>query len=77
MSSHSGWFFRVTAVVERYSGPEPPAGVTEVRVVREVQALSWGDAIEQATEELLSDLARLMGGVVGSRITRVEVEALP
>lgn len=69
--------FLVIVTVERSPGDRVPAGVLEVRVIREVQAASYAVASEQVTENILDDLSRLMGGLVGSHIARVEVSAGP
>jgi hypothetical protein len=73
--------YRVTMIVTREPGsrrsmgrPEP-AGVTEVCVTKRVEAMSWANAVAQATETLMDDLSALTGGPVGYQLMSMEVRA--
>lgn len=67
--------YLVTVLVTRSRAKDiRPAGVTEIRVVREVMAQSWSDAVDQATETLLDDLRPVLGGLTGTRLVSVDVE---
>jgi hypothetical protein len=68
--------FYTTVVTVRRNRPGDivPAGVTEVRVTRQVQAHSWGAAVDQSLETLLDDLQPVLGGLSGCQIMSVETD---
>lgn len=68
----TGFFYTVKVTIKRNSLYEP-RGVTEVVVTREVQATSWGEAVNMATATVLDDLSQLFGSRVGTRIVSAEV----
>ena len=66
--------YQVTVTIKR-GHPGTASNVTEVVVTRHVQAPSWGKAANLATDSILDDLSRLLGGLPGVSITSVSMEA--
>jgi hypothetical protein len=59
-----------TVTIKRRTGREP-AGLTALQITAEIDAVSWSDAADQATETVLDD--HVHGGLAGSEIVSVEL----
>lgn len=68
--------YQVVVTIRR-GHPGTSSNVTDVIVTRHIRAPSWGKAANLATDSILDDLSRLLGGLPGVSVTSVAMEALP